>query len=127
MHPRSLATSLLLSLVSLGLPACASTGTRSTAANSATLEVRNSYIGPIDLYAIRSGVPQRIGSVTGSGPQRFRLGPTLIGSGNGSIRIIAVPLAESGRASTGTITVQPGDVVQFNISPTLAASSVFIR
>ena len=124
MRPRSLAHALLVPAV---LTACASGGGRAAAnANSATLEVRNEFLGPIDLYAIRSGLPQRIGSVTGSRPERFRLGPSLIGAGD-AIRIIAVPIAENGRASTGTIVVRPGDVVQFTISPTLAASSVFIR
>ena len=123
MRPRSLASALLVPLVLAG---CASGGASRGAADSATLEVRNEYLGPIELYAVRSGLPQRIGTVTGSRPERFRLGPSLIG-GSGSIRIVAMPIAENGRASTGTITVRPGDVVQFTISPTLAASSVFIR
>lgn len=129
MRARSLASALL---VPLALSACASGGARrggnATNTNSATLEVRSSYIGPLDLYAVSdNGFVQRIASsVSTSRTERFRLGPSLIG-GAGSVRIIAVPLAENGRASTGRIVVRPGDVVQFNIAPDLAASSVFIR
>jgi len=123
MRPRPLARSLL---VSLALTACASGGARRGGTEFAVLEVRNDYLGPLDLYAVRDGFPQRVGSVTSSGVQRFRLNSSLIGA-SGTIRIIAVPLAENGRASTGTITVHRGDVIQFNISPTLTASSVFIR
>ena len=123
MRPRSLVTALLAPLVISG---CGSARGGRVPNNSATLEVRNSYLGPVDLYAIRSGTPQRLGTALSSRPERFRLGPSLIGSGE-SIRIIAIPLAENGRASTGTINVRPGDIVQFNVSSTLSASSVFIR
>lgn len=127
MRPRSIASTLLVPLV---LSACASGGARraGTADTAATLEVRSNYIGPIDLYAVSdNGFVQRIASAVGaSRPERFRLGPGLIG-GSGILRIIAVPLAENGRASTGRIVVRPGDVVQFNIAPDLAASSVFVR
>lgn len=129
MRPRSLASTLLLPLA---FAACVSGGARRGAAasdaNSATLEVRSNYIGPVDLYAVSdNGFIQRIASqVSSSRPARFRLGPSLIG-GAGTVRIIAVPLADNGRASTGRIVVRPGDVVQFNIASDLAASSVFIR
>ena len=129
MRPRPLVVALLAPLAVA--TACASGGRRGAAAtdtNSATLEVRNNYLGPVDLYAINdAGFPQRIASQVGSSrPQRFRLGPSIIGPA-GSVRIIAVPLAENGRASTGRIVVRPGDVVQFNISPDLIGSSVFVR
>ena len=110
--------------------ACASGGRHRPAGdtNSAVLEVRNNFLGPVDLYAINdAGFAQRIASqVSSSRAQRFRLGPSVIG-GAGTVRIIAVPLAESGRASTGRIVIRPGDVVQFNISPDLVGSSVFVR
>jgi len=125
MRPRLFAPVVL---VSLALAACASRGARrGDGGDSAILEVQNSYPGPITLYAIRdNGFVQRIGNATSSAPQRFRLGPSLIG-GVSTLRIIAVPLAENGRASTGTITVRPGDVVQFNVAVNLNASSVFVR
>lgn len=128
MRPRPLAVALLAPLAIAA--ACASGGRRRAApnTNSAVLEVHNNYLGPVDLYAISdAGFSQRIASQVGSSrPQRFRLGPSVIGP-SGTVRIIAVPLAESGRASTGRIVVRPGDVVQFNISPDLIGSSVFVR
>ena len=129
MRPRPPASALL---ASLAVAACASGGARAArpgaAGDAATLEVRSSYIGPVDLYGVSdNGFVQRIASaVSTSRTERFRLGPSLIG-GTGTVRIIAVPLAENGRASTGRIVVRPGDVVQFNLAPDLAASSVFVR
>lgn len=128
MRSRSLTLALLAPLAVT--TACASGGRRrpATDGNSAVLEVRNNFLGPVDLYAITdAGFPVRIASqVSTSRAQRFRLGPSVIGSA-GTVRIIAVPLAENGRASTGRIVVRPGDVVQFNISPDLIGSSVFVR
>lgn len=127
MRPRLLASALLFPVVLSA--ACLSGGRRAPAGvDSATLEVRSSYLGPINIFLIRdNGFAQRIASaITTSRPVRIRLGPGLI-SGGGAVRIIAVPLAENGRASTGTIVIRPGDTVQFNIGSDLAASSVFVR
>lgn len=127
MRPRSLARTLLVPLALV--TACAASHARRNVPLSApaTLEVHSTYIGPLDLYAVSdNGFMQRIASSVGSRTERFKLPNSLLGGG-GTIRIIAVPLAENGRASTGRIVVRPGDIVQFNISPNLAASSVFIR
>lgn len=116
-------------LLPLTVTACVGTGRNrpNSGAQSATLEVNNNFIGAIDLYAVRdNGFVTRIGSAYTSKTQRFRLDPGLIGSA-GAIRILAVPVADNGRASTGQITVRPGDVVQFNIAADLRASTVFIR
>lgn len=132
MRSRPFVAALLAPLALATATACASAkGGRAkydATANSATLEVRSNYLSPVDLYLVRdNGFVQRIASqISSSRPTRIRLGPSLIG-GAGTIRIIAVPLAENGRASTGSIVVRPGDVVQFNISNDLAASSVFVR
>lgn len=118
---------LAAALVPLSVVGCMHGRGAVSNAQSATLEVNNSYIGPLDIYGVRdNGFVTRIGSAYSSRTQRFRLDPALIGGG-GLIRIIAVPVSENGRASTGQISVRPGDVVQFNIAPTLQASSVFIR
>lgn len=123
MRVRSAAAALL---VPLSLSACIR-GRGHGDAQSATLEVTSNYIGPLDLFAARdNGFVQRIGNVSSSRTTRFRLDASLIG-GAGAIRIIAVPVADNGRASTGQIVVRPGDVVQFNIAPSLQASTVFVR
>jgi hypothetical protein len=126
MRPRQLAAALLLP----ALAACAGGKARAGRGGSgqtATLEVRNSYLGPVAVYAVRQGgTVRRIGSAYSSKVERITLGPDLIGTGS-SVLIFAVPVAENARASTGQITVRPGDVVQFNIAQDLRASSVFIR
>lgn len=133
MRPRltALLAPALASVVAASLgTACASNKARRKAVpvEPAFLEVRNNYLSPVNLFALTdNGFSQRIASSVGtSRPQRFRLPPALINAG-GTIRIIAVPIAENNRASTGRITVRPGDVVQFTIASDLNASSVFIR
>jgi hypothetical protein len=122
---RSLLTAALLGPAALA--ACASKGRRGGGGESATLEVRNNYLGPVGVYAVRQGgYTRRVGSVYSSRVERFRLGSDVIASG-GSVQIIAVPLAGNGRASTGQLVLRPGETVQFNIASNLAASSVFVR
>jgi hypothetical protein len=127
MRSRQIAAALL---APVALAACASGGRRGGgggAGNSATLEVRNDYLGPVNLYAVRQGgYVRRLGSVVSSRVERFRLGSDVIGVG-GSVQIIAIPLASNGRASTGALVLQPGETVRFNIANNLAASSVFVR
>lgn len=130
---RPLALALLLPLAALAPAACATGGTRTSAsggevgATDATLVVRNDYIGPLTLYGLNDGgFAIRLGQVQGTGPERFRIPGSLLGAA-GTVRIVAVPLAENGRASTGQLVLRPGDTVQFNISPDLAASSVFLK
>ena len=118
-------------LAPAALAACAAGGrgraNAGQAGQTAILEVRNEYLGPVDLYAIRDGgYVRRIGSAYTSRVERFRLGPDLVNSG-GAVRIIAVPLAENGRASTGQLVLRPGETVQFNIASNLQASTTFIR
>ena len=127
MRPRSLATAVLVPLALAS--ACAGKNKRAgaAAADSATLEVRSNYIGPVDVFAIRdNGFRVRLASNVSSRLQRVRLNGSLIGGG-GSLRIIAVPLADRGVASTGVIVVRPGNVVEFTVSPNLSASTVYIR
>ncbi len=126
MRPRHIAAALL---APVALAACASSGRRGggAGAGTATLEVRNDHLGPVNLYAVRQGgYVRRIGSVFSSRVERFRLGSDLIGAG-GSLQIIAVPVAANGRASTGALMLQPGETVRFNVANNLAASSVFVR
>ena len=119
---------LALALVTPALAACAGRGARAPVdANAPTiLEVKNDYIGPITLYAVTDGgFAMRVGTVTSSKVERFRLSPTIVG-GARSVRIIAVPLADNGRASTGALSLSPGQTVRFNVATDLRASTTFI-
>ena len=116
-------------LAPAAVAACASSPGRRPAAagEEATLEVKNDHASPVDLYAVRAGGSVRkLGSVYTSRVERFRLGRDITDAG-GTVSIFAVPLAQSGRASTGQIVVRPGDVVRFNIALDLRASSVYVQ
>ena len=120
-------TAALLAPAALAACASAGRGGRSSPSQTATLEVKNDYLGPVDLYAVREGgFVRRVGSVFTSKVERFKLGADLVNAG-GTVRIVAVPLAENGRASTGSLIVRPGETVQFNIASDLRASTTFIR
>jgi len=62
------------------------------AADSATLEVRNDYVGPVDVYVVRGGAVQatRLGQVAANRVQRFRLDPNVLG-GTSSVSFVASP------------------------------------
>ena len=120
-------TAALLAPAALAACASAGRGGGSGSSQTATLEVKNDYLGPVDLYAVRDGgFVRRVGSVFTSKVERFKLGADLVNAG-GTVRIIAVPLAENGRASTGSLIIRPGEIVQFNIASDLRASTVFVR
>lgn len=126
---RPLAAALLAPVALASLAACGSAKKRRgpVEPDSATLEVSSNYIGPVDVFVLRdNGLRVRLASNVGSRVQRVVLGPTIIG-GAASIRIIAVPIADRGVASTGAIVVRPGNTVEFTVAPNLAASTVFIR
>jgi hypothetical protein len=94
---------------------------------TAVLVIRNDYSSPLDIFATReSGFIRRIGSVFTGRVERFQLGSDVISAGP-SLRIVATVRGGRGSASTGQLTVQPGDTVQFNIGSDLRSNSVFIR
>lgn len=117
-------------LVPVALSACVlgSRGRVPRAADSATLEVHNGYPGPVDVYAVRGGTTTatRLGQVSGSRVQRFRVDATIIG-GSSSVAFVAQPPATQARASTGSVVVRAGDVVRFNVTPDLRSSTVFVQ
>jgi hypothetical protein len=122
--PRVLALSLSLSLFApLALTACR-TGNAYDIEQKETgdtvLEVRNQNYADMDVYAYSGGLATRIGTVVGSSTQSFALKETLLGAGD--FRIIATPIGGNGRASTGNLSVSPGQTIHFTIGITLRQS-----
>ena len=117
-------------LLPVALSACVlgSRGRVPRATDSATLEVNNRYPGPVDVYVVRGGATTttRLGQVSGSRVQRFRVDATIIG-GSSSVTFVAQPPAAQTRASTGSVVVRAGDVVRFNVTQDLRSSTVFVQ
>jgi hypothetical protein len=88
------------------------------------LYVTNNSGGPMEVYAAGSGTLYRIGTVHPGLEGRFVVRPAMIGNGN--VEFVARsgngPLLRSGR-----ILVAPGDVVDFELTPSPVTSTATIR
>jgi hypothetical protein len=124
-------------LVPLGA-ACLAAGcirhraTTPAAAANATLEVRNSYLAPVDVYVQREngGAEFRVGQVFANRTARFPLDQPTIG-GASSVALIAVPVSTQarptmGRAVSAPLVLRAGDQVRFNITTDLRTSTAFL-
>ena len=93
-------------------------------AESIGLTVTNQNFLDMDVYAVSEGLATRLGTVTGNTKRNFMLHPSMA---TRDLRIVATPIGGNGRASTGSVTVSPGQTIEFRIGPTLRNSSVSIR
>jgi hypothetical protein len=88
------------------------------------LYVTNDSDGPLEVYAAGSGTLYRIGTVHPGLPGRFAVRPTMIV--NGPVEFVARsgngPFLRSGR-----ILLQPGDVVDFDLTPSPVTSTATVR
>jgi hypothetical protein len=99
---------LALAVLLVAPAACASrAGTRATVRTVILFE--NQSLNPTAVYAIRSGGDiRRIGNV-GSGRTEEIVLPADLAYNAGPVTFLAVPLASNRAASTGPVTVNPGD------------------
>jgi hypothetical protein len=114
---------------SVGFTACRSSNAydpETRKAEDALLIVENQNFYDVDIYALSSGLPTRIGTVTGnSGTARFALSPTVIGASD--FRLVATPIGGNGRASSGPLMVSGGRTIKFTITPSLAQSHAEVQ
>jgi hypothetical protein len=92
--------------------------------NIITLRVTNDNFLDMDVYAVAEGLATRVGTVSGAGSRTFVLNASLAAQ---DFRVVATPIGGNGRASSGTLSVAPGQMVDFRIGSTLRNSSVIIR
>ena len=93
-------------------------------ANMIGLTVKNENFLDMDVYAVSDGLATRVGTVSGNSSRNFVLDASVATQ---DLRIVATPIGGNGRASSGTITVSPGQTVDFRIGSFLSNSSVVIR
>ncbi|MEP6730346.1 MAG: hypothetical protein ABJE10_06900 [bacterium] len=89
------------------------------------LNVKNDNFLDMDIYALSSGLPSRIGTVSGVNSAHFALDPTLYGASD--FRIVATPIGGNGRASSGPLVVSRGQTIEFTIGSRLAQSHAEVR
>lgn len=92
--------------------------------NAIFVKIANNNFLDMNVYSVVQGLQTRLGMVTGNGTGNFVIDRSLGGS---DVRIIATPIGGSGRATTGSLAVSPGQTIDFRIGPQLANSTVIIR
>jgi hypothetical protein len=121
---------VLISGLLLAGSGCGHGGTAGAApqpdANPVRVEVTNNYALPLEIYAVASGINQRLGVVYPGTVGHFNLPPALIG--NGSVEFQARP-TEPGRQQfrSGPILLAAGETVDFVITPQLFNSTATLR
>ena len=88
--------------------------------------VRNQNFSDMDVYAIASGLPSRLGTVTGNSSQTFKVNESFV-AGTGDFRLVATPIGGNGRASSGPLQVSGGRTVYFTIGSSLAQSNASVQ
>lgn len=88
------------------------------------LRVRNDNFLDMDVYAVSDALATRLGTVNGNSSRNFVLDASLATQ---DLRIVATPIGGNGRASTGLVTVAPGQTIDFTIGSVLRNSTVTIR
>ncbi|MGZ8379249.1 MAG: hypothetical protein ACXWZS_17670 [Gemmatirosa sp.] len=88
-----------------------------------TVVAINGYSGLVDVFAIGGGITDRLGTVSLGTPQTFRVPINQFPPGT-PIQLVATPLGGRGRASSGTLTVRPGETLEFTIGSGLSGSVI---
>jgi hypothetical protein len=85
------------------------------AAPKAAVHVTNRNFYDMNLYVVRFGQRQRLGTVTGNSTRTFELPATWVT--NGPVRFLAAPIGGAGREFSEELSLNPGDVVGLTIQP----------
>jgi hypothetical protein len=89
------------------------------------VEVTNNNWMDVTVYAVRSGKPARLGTVTSTSTERFALPRRLVVGG--TIQLIAAPVGSRGSHQTDHIMVDRGDRIVWNVENALALSSYTVH
>jgi hypothetical protein len=99
----------MLLVVAVALGACArpKSGDDLNLDASSTLNVVNHHWSDVDIYVIRDGQRQRVGTVTAAAEENFELNPSIT-KGGGTLQLQAHAVGSSGGINSEVITVRPG-------------------
>jgi hypothetical protein len=91
---------------------------------AATVEVRNNYALPVEIFAQGSGINQRLGTVHPGMRGHFNIPPAMLGGR--SVELQAV--AGTGQAfRSGPLLLSPGAIVDFTVEAQLFNSTAIVR
>jgi hypothetical protein len=93
--------------------------------HQSVVEVTNNNWMDVTVYAVRSGKPTRLGTVTSTRTEAFALPRRLVVGG--TIRLLAAPVGSRGSHQTDLIMVDGGDRIVWNVENALALSSYTVH
>jgi hypothetical protein len=97
-------------------------GDANSAADAATLVVENNKWLDVNVYAVRNGTRQRLGSVASLQTQRFRL-PGWVTTGASELRLLIDPVGSEQMHLTEPIVVTDGSSIVFKVADYLPLSA----
>jgi hypothetical protein len=89
------------------------------------LTVTNHNYLDVVIYVLHDGQQTRVGTVTGSSSASFYLQAWLVGQGH-EVRLYGAPIGSTSHASTETLIVQPGQIIEWTLETDLRRSSVAV-
>lgn len=89
------------------------------------VHVQNENFLDMNVFVVSSGVSRRLGLVTGNSAADFKISWSII---NGqSIALTATPIGGRGSAGSGSLSVSPGQMIDFKIGSVLRQSTATVR
>ncbi len=92
---------------------------------SVGLLVENQNFADMDVYLVTGGMARRVGTVTGNSNSQFRLDRSFFPTSQ--LSVIATPIGGHGIATTGRLSVAPGQQIDFTIAPMLQHSFGWVQ
>lgn len=89
------------------------------------LHVKNENFLDVNVALVVSGSARRLGTVTGNGSGTFSI-PWNAANGQ-LITVTATPIGGRGYATTGSLSVSPGQVIEFRVASLLRQSAVAVH
>jgi hypothetical protein len=89
------------------------------------VNVKNENFLDVNVAVVSSGVSRRLGTVSGNSSGKFTV-PWNVANGQ-PIAVTATPIGGRGIASTGTLSVNPGQVIEFRVASQLRQSAVAVH
>jgi hypothetical protein len=104
-------------------PAPADTALADTAPVDIPLEVDNHNWLDVIVYVLHDGERSRVGIASASSQSNFVLPARLVGQGH-EIRLLGHPIGGTSNTFTETVTVQPGQYIEWTLESDLSRSSI---
>jgi len=89
------------------------------------IHVKNENFLDMNVFVVASGASRRLGTVTGNGSGEFNV-PWSFGSASGIV-VVAQPIGSRGSASSPSLNVSPGQVIEFKVGSTLRQTTATVH